>query len=326
MNSIKKPFYIFLSFAIVLSLCACGKKESSVQTADTSGQLPVDSEQIDFSSVVTVVSTPVPAATVAPTIAPTEAPIYTPEPTPVPTSTAVATPIPTASATTSVTTGGSVVITKSPTSETVYAGGEAYFTAYGENYNSIEWLTASPGTTNRTIYTIQDAPAHFSGLQVSGQGTNVLHLTNIPAEMNGWEIQAKFIGTYDTKWSDDAYITVTGASTGTTSTTTNSDTEKLVLNQAKACLDGISTYAKTLGYSVGGFENYSYANGTADFNVTVTGSQYVIVGEFVANSSTYYPIYANVFYTSSTPTPLTFQNCSMNDFYTVLSNPSNYVK
>ena len=334
----KKIIALLLALTISLFFCACGKKSNTTESM-TVGQIPQSSEQIDFSSVVTVVSSPAPAAETAPeyTPEPTQAPVYTPEPTQTPVytpevpQTAVSTPIPSAAVSygTSATTGY-VKITKSPTSETVNPGGSAVFTAYGENYTKIEWLTASPGTTDRTIYVIDDAPAHFSGLTVSGQGTNVLTLSNIPVEMNGWEIQAKFIGSMDTKWSDDAYITVNGAGTSSTTTsgiTADTDTEKLVLAQAKACLDGISTYGRTLGYSVGGFENYSYNNGKADFNVTLTGSQYTIIGEFIATDSTYYPIYANGYGTSSTTvTPMTFQQCTMNDFYTVLSSPQSYIK
>ena len=336
-TDMKRIIALLLVLIISVSLCACGKKKD--QGSMTMGQVPQNSEQIDFSSVVTVVSSPAPIATEAPvfTPEPTQAPIYTPEPTQAPayspeaTQVPIYTPIPSAPITNGIPTPvntGYVKITKSPTSETVSVGGKAIFTAYGENYTKIEWLTASPGTTNRTVYIIDDAPAHFTGLIVSGQGTNVLTLDNIPAEMNGWEIQAKFIGANDTKWSDDAYITISGVGTATSGgVTANTDIEKLVLAQAKACLDGISTYGRTLGYSVGGFENYTYNNGKADFNVTVTGSQYIIIGEFIATDSTYYPIYANAFGPSSmSATPLTFQQCSMTDFYTVLSSPQNYIK
>ena len=322
----KRIITLLLASCILLCFCSCGKKDrvdSYVPASSSNNGLPQDSEQLDFSSMVTVVSTPEVVQTQAPVLTPepTVAPIYTPEPTTSPITNPVVTPIPTTAVTTVNT--GYVTITKSPLGETVKPYGEAKFTAYAENYNTIEWLIAK----GETVYVIQDAPAHFSGLQVSGQGTNLLTLTNIPPDMDGWEVQTKFIGSNDTKWTARAKITVSGSSTAPGGTgIPNSDSEKLVLTKATACLDGITTYGRTLGYSVGGFENYSYANGKADFNITVTGNSYTIVGEFIATESSYYPIYANVFSTSSTPTPLTFQNCSMTDFYTVLSNPANYVK
>ena len=120
-----------------------------------------------------------PAAT--PTPAPT--PVPTPEPTAPPTP--VPTPAPTPAQ-------AKVYATKSPTSELVVQGGSAQFVAYAENSTSVIWFVASPD--GNTVLTAAEAPRLFPGLQVSGSNSTTLTLGNIPLNMSGWKVQARFEG------------------------------------------------------------------------------------------------------------------------------------
>jgi len=117
--------------------------------------------------------TPTPAPTPVPT------PVPTPPPTPVPT------PVPTPAP-------AKVYATKSPTSELVVQGGSAQFVAYAENSTSVIWFMASPD--GGTVLTAAEAPRLFPGLQVSGSNTTRLTLSNIPLNMSGWKVQARFEG------------------------------------------------------------------------------------------------------------------------------------
>ena len=177
-------FLCFLT-GIALLLCACGVDESSFTdysqylrpaTGNPAPSVPAAAPGDDFSSAGTVVSTPAPVV---------QQPVNTPAPTPQ---------------------QNLVKITKSPTSETVEAGGSAVFIAYADNSTGIVWITVSPDA--RTAYDINNAPSAFPGLQVSGQGTSVLTLSNIPSEMDGWRIQAYFNGNGGPLYTAGAYLTV----------------------------------------------------------------------------------------------------------------------
>ena len=86
---------------------------------------------------------------------------------------------------------GEIKITKQPTGETVEEGGRAVFIARAENAASFVWRIVSPDTTN--TYPAKDAPDYFKGLKVSGTDSDRLVLENIPASMNGWKAECKFI-------------------------------------------------------------------------------------------------------------------------------------
>jgi len=83
-----------------------------------------------------------------------------------------------------------IVITKSPTGEHVEAGDSAKFVARANNAERIVWRLVSNDTTN----TVQcsEAGEFFPGLQVSGLGTETLILSNIPASLDGWRVEAQF--------------------------------------------------------------------------------------------------------------------------------------
>lgn len=125
----------------------------------------------------TMIFDPSLAATPAPTPEPT--PVPTPPPTPVPT------PAPTPPP-------AKVYATKSPTSELVVQGGSAQFVARAENSTSVIWFMASPD--GNTVITAAEAPRLFPGLYVSGSNSTTLTLGNIPLNMSGWKVQARFEG------------------------------------------------------------------------------------------------------------------------------------
>lgn len=82
------------------------------------------------------------------------------------------------------------VVTKDPTKETVDAGGKAIFIARADNAKEIIWRLVSPD--QKLTYNADEAPKYFFGLKVIGQGTETLTLENIPVDLNGWKVEAKF--------------------------------------------------------------------------------------------------------------------------------------
>lgn len=96
------------------------------------------------------------------------------------------------------------VVTKSPTSETVDEGGRALFVARATDYNSLTWYVSKNGVT----YKAAEAPYYFSGLTVSGTGEETLALYNIPISMDGWLVQAKFVGDAGSVYSGQAKVNV----------------------------------------------------------------------------------------------------------------------
>lgn len=249
------------------------EQPASVQNGAASDPGSVQNEAAsDFSSAVTVVSTPVP--TPAPTPVPTPVPVSTPEPTPAPTPAA-----------------NLVAITKSPTSETVPVGGNAKFIAYAENFTNIVWITVSPD--KQTSYDISEAPWHFDGLAVSGQGTSTLYLSNIPASMDGWRIQAYFNGNGGPAYTAGAYLTVTGASVP-------DEKEAYVVALAKQAYNDMFVHGTTDNYAVGSLANYSYSGGIADYTVSFSNPSWMILAEFKSYyySETNYgsgPVHATVY-------------------------------
>lgn len=101
-------------------------------------------------------------------------------------------------------------ITKHPTGESVNVGGSALFIARADNAVKREWRIVSKDTT-KTVPANQ-ASMYFRGLNVSGDQTDSLALSNIPAEMDGWSVECKFTGTDGkTLYSKGAIIKVNGA-------------------------------------------------------------------------------------------------------------------
>ena len=101
----------------------------------------------------------------------------TPEATPSPSPTPTATPTPTPSL---------PVITKDPTDETVDAGGDCWFIADYRNAQYAVWHFISPDRKTDYRYNDPAVATAFPGLKIENGDQSNLHLSSIPAQMNGW--------------------------------------------------------------------------------------------------------------------------------------------
>lgn len=114
---------------------------------------------------------------------------------------------------------GQLKVTKNPTGETVNVGGSATFIARADNAASRVWRIVSKDTT-KTV-NAKDAAGYFSGLSVSGADSDTLVLSNIPATLNEWSVECKFIGAdgRTSVFTTGAIIRVNGAGSSSTSST-----------------------------------------------------------------------------------------------------------
>ena len=115
--------------------------------------------------------------------------------------------------------GNEFKITKQPTGETVNVGGSALFIARADNAVKHEWRIVSKDTS-KTVPASQ-AGFYFAGLNVSGEGTDTLALSNIPGSMNEWSVECKFTAADGkTLYSNGAIIKVQDAVPTPTATPT----------------------------------------------------------------------------------------------------------
>ena len=133
-------------------------------------------------------STPAPAATPTPTPAPTPTPVPTPSPTPV------------------VNPADLPAITKSPTSETVTAGGSCYFRADYKNAIWAVWHFVSPDGATDLSY--EEAQKKFPEMQILNGMYSQMQLKNIPFELNGWKVYCRYSNRSGYSDTDTATITV----------------------------------------------------------------------------------------------------------------------
>ena len=103
---------------------------------------------------------------------------------------------------------GSPKVTKSPTGETVKAGGAATFVANYENAIWAEWHFVSPDDTRDILYNA--VKAEFPNLTITGGDQRILKLSNIPATMNGWKVYCTFRNNIGATNTAQAAITVQG--------------------------------------------------------------------------------------------------------------------
>ncbi len=179
-----------------LSVCACTSVRNNYKPV-----VAEESEPLDFSNSVTVVS-PTPPAT--PEV------VFTPEPTPEPTATpATPEPTPTIVIVNTNTNANANPITKSPYDDIVQIGGTVKFVATANNYSSIKWKIKSPDS--KIINFASNAPGLYTGLSVSGENTTTLVLSNVPASMNGCLIQCVFTVNGSDYYTNNALLTVIGA-------------------------------------------------------------------------------------------------------------------
>ena len=114
-----------------------------------------------------------------------------------------------AGTTTAANTAGLPKVTKSPTGETVNAGGSAWFVAKHQNAIWAVWHFVSPDGTRDLSYS--DAAAVFQGLKIIGGDQSTLQLQNIPNDLNGWKVYCAFRNNAGSVNTDSAMITVSGA-------------------------------------------------------------------------------------------------------------------
>ena len=86
---------------------------------------------------------------------------------------------------------GPVIITKNPTSESLAVGGKTWFIAHADNAASLTWILNSPLGQN---YSLNEAMAANPGLQLQELPDDTLAVSNVPASVDGWSVQARFDG------------------------------------------------------------------------------------------------------------------------------------
>ena len=80
-------------------------------------------------------------------------------------------------------------ITKHPGGETVSELGSAIFVARADGATEIEWYLVAPRGVS---YKAEQVGELFPRMAVAGQGTQTLTLYTIPADFNGWQVEAHF--------------------------------------------------------------------------------------------------------------------------------------
>ncbi len=135
----------------------------------------------------------------------------TPEATPSPSPSTTPTPTPTPSL---------PVITKDPTDETVDVNGDCWFIANCNNSLNAVWHFVSPNGKTNYRSNDQAVPTAFPGLiiEISGNGNQSnLHLSSIPAQMNGWGAYCEYSNNTGSVRTSAAVVHVNGASSVTPS-------------------------------------------------------------------------------------------------------------
>ena len=206
MNRTKLLLFVSAA-ALALSLAGCGARARQAETIVTPAQTVTVENPAETSPIVIVTPSP----TGVPEAAPTTAPFPTQPPAPTPTPAPKATPAPTP-APTRTPASGVPTVTKSPTDETVEAGGSCWFVAKYENAIWAEWHFVSPdGKTDLDYSKITD---QFPKLEVSKGFASTTHLNNIPREMDGWKVYCRFSNNAGSVKTGTAKLTVTAASGG----------------------------------------------------------------------------------------------------------------
>ena len=152
----KKYIALLMAAVLAFTFCACAETAAPAPTAE-------------------------PAATPEPTPEPTPVPTPTPAPTPTPVPTPVPTPTPAPAA--------DINITKHPTGEILNEGGKTWFIAHAENADALTWQLRDTG--GRT-YSVPDAMAVNPGLRLEVLENDTIAVSNVPAGLNGWSVEAVF--------------------------------------------------------------------------------------------------------------------------------------
>lgn len=84
-----------------------------------------------------------------------------------------------------------IIITKNPSSETVFQNDKTWFIAHADNADTIKWFFISP---NGEEYTTDALLPVLQELEIEILPDDTIALRNIPLSLNGWQIQAEFSG------------------------------------------------------------------------------------------------------------------------------------
>ena len=160
-----------------------------------------------------------------------------------------------------VVTNGNVTVTKSPTSETVEKGAKATFVAHAANATDITWrLVSSDGMETINVAAVAE---YFAGVTTWGLGTDSLTIKNIPENMNGWQVEAKFDGPNGPVYTAGARITVIG-STANGTTNDKNKTGRVVIGGANGNVPTITAQPEGAELTSGKSTTLSVTAGVAD--------------------------------------------------------------
>ncbi len=99
----------------------------------------------------------------------------------------------------------SVIITKNPTSESISIGGKTWFIAHAKNATGMNWELVDP---DGGVHTLDDAMAMNPGLNLQALEGDTIAVSNVPASVNGWGVQASFYNQNGSTSTSPAYIYV----------------------------------------------------------------------------------------------------------------------
>ena len=114
------------------------------------------------------------------------------------------------------------VVTKSPTDETVKAGGSAWFIAKYKNATWAVWHFVSPD--GQTDLTYKEMAAQYPTLTIVNGDKSNLQLKNITENLNGWSVYCVYTNNFGSTNTGSAKITVTSAGAAATANTANAST------------------------------------------------------------------------------------------------------
>lgn len=157
------------------------------------------------------------------------------------------------------------VVTKNPTSEALNVGGKTWFIAHAENANSLTWLMVDPLGNQ---YSLDGTMALMSGLSLDALEGDTLAVSNVPAELNGWGITARFDNDAGYRMTEPAYIFVGDFLTAYSSA--------IELYRSGKQLS-VATGANTLEYGISEMANYYQSVGYALKDLDKNGIPELIV-------------------------------------------------
>lgn len=97
-----------------------------------------------------------------------------------------------------------IEITKHPGDEIVDEGGSCGFTVKVNHADKCNWFFVK----GKSEISVKDADSFFPGLKVSGAAEKHLKLSNVPVELNGWNVMCRFSNKMQTVDSNTASIIV----------------------------------------------------------------------------------------------------------------------